>query len=98
MLIELYTADELISYEAISLAFVLASFGEEVSLLITPALVPLLKDNSVRAFGMLQAVDFYDIHGVFVHDLSDFDQLSPLLTNGFCVFDDKLSYDSRLKF
>lgn len=97
ILIELCSADELLSYEALSLAFVLASFGEEVSLLITPALVPLLEDTDTRAFGMLKAVEFYDIQAVFVHDLADFAHLAPF-AGQFSVFNDKLLYDSVLRF
>lgn len=96
ILIELCSADELLSYEAISLAFVLASFGEAVSLLIAPTLAPLLEDKSMRAFGMLQAVAFYDIDKVFVYDIAAFDTLAALVP--LSLFDDTVFYDSVLRF
>lgn len=60
-LIKLNTASELIGYEALALAFVLASFEQDVALYLGADCLALFTDTGNRAYGMIQSLALYDI-------------------------------------
>lgn len=78
ILIKIHTDSELIGYEAVALAFLLASFDHQVQLYLGGASEALLKDNSTRLFGMIQSLALYDMPMAWtVFDVGDFD---PVIT------------------
>ncbi len=60
-LINIETDSELVAYEAIALAFVLASFDHTVQLLFKDKSIAVLQDNNSRLYGMVQSLDLYDM-------------------------------------
>lgn len=76
ILLKITTDSELISYEAISLAFVLASFDHHVQILLTVGSHTLFLDENTRIFGMIQSLELYDLPQAWVDfDVSDVDVL-----------------------
>lgn len=76
ILLKITTDSELISYEAISLAFVLASFDHHVQILLTVGSRTLFLDDSTRIFGMIQSLALYDLPQAWVDfDVSNVDVL-----------------------
>lgn len=73
ILISLQSDSELISYETISLAFVLASFDHHVQLHLTTTAHTVLFDNSTRLHGMAKSLALYDMPNLW---LDDFDTLN----------------------
>ncbi|WP_066799823.1 hypothetical protein [Moraxella oblonga] len=76
ILIKIQTNSELISYEAISLAFVLASFDHKIQLMLGINSRSLFLDKGTRIYGMIQSLDLYDLPQAWVDfDVSDVDVL-----------------------
>lgn len=74
ILIKIHSDSELIGYEAVALAFLLASFDHQVQLYLGGASGVLLKDNSTRLFGMIQSLALYDMPMAWTaFDVSEFD-------------------------
>lgn len=71
ILITIDTDSELIAYEAMALAMLLASFDHIVQLQITTTTLPLLLDASTRIYGMLQSLPLYDMSPVWVEFSTD---------------------------
>ncbi|MDO5652199.1 MAG: hypothetical protein Q4G13_08740 [Moraxella sp.] len=61
ILIHITSNSELITYEAIALAFLLASFDNEIQLQFDGASIDRLKDKNSRLYGMIQSIHLYDI-------------------------------------
>lgn len=59
--IQIHSDSELITYEAIALAFTLASFDHSVQLCFGGASSAVLMDNKSRLYGMLQSLELYDL-------------------------------------
>lgn len=72
LLIHLNNDSELIAYETMALAFVLASFDYTIQLQFDKATLPLLNDDNSRIYGMVQALPLYDLPSIWVDDLSVF--------------------------
>ncbi len=68
ILIKLQNDSELISYESLSLAFVLSSFDHRVRLHLSPCMLPVLSDSNTRLHGMIQSLTLYDIPKAWVDD------------------------------
>lgn len=76
ILLKITTDSELISYEAVSLAFVLASFDHHVQILLMQSSWALFLDEKTRIFGMIQSLELYDLPQAWVDfDVSDVDVL-----------------------
>ncbi len=80
ILVILQSSDELLAYEGLSLAFLLASFDHHVSLQMHGKLVPLLQSQSGCIYGMLQAIALYDISHISVSCYADFATLDSAIT------------------
>lgn len=61
ILIHVRTNSELISFEAISLGFVLASFDHQVQFYLSGDSREVLSDPTSRLYGMIQSLSLYDI-------------------------------------
>lgn len=72
ILICLQSDSELIGYEAISLAFVLASFDHRVQLHLKKPAHHLLLDNTTRLHGMAKSLDLYDMPALWLDDFETF--------------------------
>lgn len=70
-LISIGTDSELIAYEAIALAFVLASFDHVVQLLFKDKSIAVLQDNNSRLYGMVQSLDLYGIDKAWATFMAD---------------------------
>ena len=100
ILIKLASDNELIAYEALALAFVLATFDHNVRLFFdTPAHV-LLDDPNSRVYGMIQSLDLYDMDNFNDTQMTAFDDnIRRALSDERCIFDDKRAlFDSVLEF
>lgn len=64
--LHLQSDSELICYEAMALAFVLASFDHQVQLHITGAALTVLLETTSRLHGMIQSIELYDMPSVWV--------------------------------
>lgn len=60
-LITISTDSELVSYEAITLGFTLASFDHQVRFYFTGDSHRVLSDEQSRIYGMVQSLELYDI-------------------------------------
>lgn len=67
-LINIKTNSELISYEALALAFVLASFDNVVQVHFTGQSGEVLSDNTSRVYGMIQSLALYDMPKAWIDD------------------------------
>lgn len=98
-LITINTDSELISYEAIALAFTLATFDHTVQLSFGKNILTVLMDTSTRIYGMVQSLELYDLPLAYHEFGDDFGKLNPaiqaVLTTGVPVLDD---YDTVLTF
>lgn len=72
ILIHLRSDSELISYEAVSLAFVLASFDHQVQLRLARSAHSVLVDPNSRLHGMIKSLNLYDMPVAW---LDGFDEL-----------------------
>lgn len=76
-LINISTDSEMIGYEAIALAFTLASFDHQVQLYFDGGSHHLLTDDTSRLYGMVQSLALYDLppawHGFTPEVLATFD-------------------------
>lgn len=79
ILISLQSDSELISYEAISLAFVLASFDHQVQLHIAKTTHAVLFDTSTRLHGMAKSLALYDMPTLWLDGFDDLtqDEITP---------------------
>ncbi len=98
-LITINTDSELISYEAIALAFTLATFDHAVQLSFGKDGLTVLMDESTRIYGMVQSLELYDLPKAY-HEFGDEPtKLNPaiqaVLTVGLPMLDD---YDTVLNF
>ena len=98
-LIKINTDSELISYEAIALAFTLATFDHAVQLSFGKNSLTVLMDESTRIYGMAQSLELYDLPKAY-HEFADEPaKLSPaiqaVLTIGQPTLD---GYDTVLTF
>lgn len=76
ILLKITTDSELISYEAVGLAFVLASFDHHVQILLVESSRALFLDEKTRIFGMIQSLELYDLPQAWVDfDVFDVDVL-----------------------
>ncbi len=66
ILIRLTSAQELVCYEAMSLAMTLATFDYQVQLLCEPQSFGVLINPNNRIYGMLKSLDLYDIPPVWL--------------------------------
>lgn len=80
ILLYLSSDSELINYESISLAFVLASFDHIVQLKIAPNVLPVLSDPNSRLYGMIQSLSLYDLPAAWVDDMALFSHLPQSIT------------------
>ncbi len=98
-LITINTDSELISYEAIALAFTLATFDHAVQLSFGKHSLTVLMDTSTRIYGMVQSLELYDLPLAYHEFDDDLGKLNPaiqaVLTTGAPVLDD---YDTVLTF
>lgn len=65
-LINIGSDSELITYEAVALGFVLASFDHTVQFLFTDHSLNVLQDPTSRVYGMVQSLELYDIDVAWV--------------------------------
>lgn len=104
ILIKLANDNELIAYEALALAFVLATFDHDVKLFLDTPSHLLLGDSDSRIYGMIQSLDLYDMdkawHGFTDEQVARFDNnIQHALADKRCVFYDKRAlFDSVLEF
>ncbi|AWY19823.1 hypothetical protein [Moraxella bovis] len=104
ILIKLASDNELIAYEALALAFVLATFDHDITLFLDTPTHLLLGDPDSRIYGMIQSLDLYDIekawHGFTDEQMARFDDdIRHALADERCVFYDKRAlFDSVLEF
>lgn len=96
---------ELIAYETMSLAFVLASFDNEVQLEFGNATQALLQTPNARLIGMIKSLPLYDLPPAWANfDLIEFSQNSTgafddeLTANLMPTPTDKPNFDSYLTF
>lgn len=98
-LISIASSSELKCYEAIALAFTLASFDHEVQLNFHGDSLIVLQDATSRLFGMVQSLELYDLpkayhqFGAAVSNLDD--QIQAVLTDGKPDAD---AFDTLLNF
>lgn len=92
ILIHISTSSELISYEAISLAFLLASFDHQVQLYLSGGSACVLADPTSRLYGMIQSLDLYELSVAW----ADFD--CPNAPVVFAPPDLNAHFDARLQF
>lgn len=104
ILIRLATDNELIAYEALALAFTLASFDHTIQLFISKPTHLLLTDTQSRIYGMIQSLDLYDIPKAW-HDFDDetlglFDEpiRASLTAKQSCFDDNSALFESMLTF
>lgn len=104
ILIHLTTDNELIAYEALALAFTMATFDHDVQLFISKPTQLLLIDKQSRIYGMMQSLDLYDMNRAW-HDFDDKilmlfdDKIRQTMTDEPNVFDDKRAlFDSVIEF
>lgn len=69
-LIILDSSSELVLYETLALAFLLASFDERIILQATQQAVMAIANPAGRAFGMVQSLNLYDISPIYVANLT----------------------------
>lgn len=85
ILIKITTDSELISYEALSLAFLLASFDHSVQVYFDNTAT--LADSRTRSYGMVQSFMLYDMPTAWVNKNADLsvldDKVVTCLTNAF---------------
>lgn len=100
-LLNIRSDSELITYEAIALAFVLASFDHSVQLYFNGASHSVLTDPTSRLYGMVQSLDLYDLpmawarwDGFNINNLDD--EIRATLTGEFLLDDG--DFDSILTF
>ncbi|MDO4895897.1 MAG: hypothetical protein Q3971_00935 [Moraxella sp.] len=95
ILIHLHTGSELMSFEAISLGFVLASFDHHVQFYLSGDSRDVLSDPTSRLYGMIQSLSLYDIPKAW----ADFD-VPDTLASFFepLDFDKTDDFDTRLTF
>ena len=68
LLIQLRTPTELASYEGCALALTLATFGHQVQLYIDAPVFGLLMQPKSRLYGMIQALELYDMPAAWLPD------------------------------
>lgn len=75
ILFNMTSDSELICFESLSLAFVLATFDHQLQLRLTPNTLVVLSDSNSRLFGMIQSISLYDLPDIWVDDLTQFQDL-----------------------
>lgn len=70
-LLYIKTNSELISYEALALAFVLASFDTAVQLCFSGQSGEVLADSASRVYGMVQSLALYELPAAWIDDKID---------------------------
>ncbi len=68
LLIQLRTPTEMASYEGCALALTLATFGHQVQLYIDAPVFGLLMQPKSRLYGMIQALELYDMPTAWLPD------------------------------
>lgn len=100
-LIKINHDSELICYEAIALAFTLATFDHQVQLSFGKKSLPVLLDATSRLYGMIQSLSLYDLPPAW-HELGqDFASLDDCLQACFANPGQSQSddfFDSLLEF
>lgn len=95
ILLKISTDNELIAYEAMSLAFFLATFEHHLQLYFLGNSDALLLDSGTRIFGMIQSLALYDMPCAW----ADFDtQFDPMIQNTLTKPNKTLEFDSILRF
>lgn len=93
---------ELITYEAIALAFTFATFDHKVQLFLDNKCQTLLTDNTSRIYGMIQSLDLYDMpkawHSFETLDEFDDDIKGSLDDKPYHIDGLLLSFDKILRF
>lgn len=98
ILIKIHTDSELIGYEAIALAFLLASFDHHVQLYFLEKSEYLLKDSTTRLFGMVQSLALYDMPMAWT-DFDDVnDTFDPIIQAVLTTPNLNVNFDSVLNF
>ena len=100
MLIHIDTNSELISYEAVALAFVLASFEHKVQLYFDGQSIEVLSDPASRVYGMVQSLSLYEMPVAWLGTKIDPSQLDTQIMAQFVPVPTTLeqSFDSVLRF
>ncbi|MBS9779419.1 MAG: hypothetical protein KGV51_02215 [Moraxellaceae bacterium] len=105
ILIRLQSSNELICYEAVSLAMTLATFDYHVQLLLEIDSFSLLLNANNRICGMLKSLSLYDMPPAWLanHDKSEWliKNIEPDLAEQFVIITDKIDlaeFDSVLSF
>lgn len=68
ILIRLTTGTELATYEGCALALTLASFGQQVQLMLGSSVFGILMQPESRLHGMIKSLDLYDIPPAWLPD------------------------------
>ena len=68
LLIRLTTATETATYEGCALALTLASFGQDVQLMLSSSVFGLLMQPESRLHGMIKSLDLYEIAPAWLPD------------------------------
>ncbi len=105
VLIRLTSAQELVCYEAMSLAMTLATFDYQVQLLCEPQSFGMLINPNHRIYGMLKSLDLYEMPPVWIEAsvYSDWllQTLDKTLVNQFIIRLDSIdlhAFDNVLSF
>ena len=99
-LINIQSDSELITYEAMSLAFVLASFEHLVTLYFSHQSIDVLTNSQSRLYGMVQSLELYDIPKAWIDKTWDITQLDHQIASVVHHSDkiDLQAFDSVLVF
>lgn len=99
LLLTITTSSELISYEALALAFFLASFDHQIQVWFKGASDEILNDTTSRVYGMVQSLALYDLPPAWADD-KVYKQLSdPKLLSAIVPAPATLApFDSQLEF
>lgn len=100
ILIILQADSELICYEGMSLAFVLASFDYKVQVYIKDHATTLLFDNKTRLHGMAKSAPLYDLPSIWLDNWATLAEDYPeALRACLCLVPDTLDeFDTTLTF
>lgn len=94
-LINVQSGSELITYEALSLAFVLASFEHMVTLYFSNGSIDVLADPTNRLYGMVQSLQLYDIEQAYLSQHADVTRLDDKVLAHIKILGDKELLNAR---
>lgn len=96
ILMTITTDSELISYEALALAFVLASFDHPVQLYLDGDVFEVLCDKHSRIYGMIQSLELYDMPKAWINPHNKPKLLDALLPYVNEDFDSKMLQKNQI--